>query len=431
MKRNLIICAMLAMASNVFAQKNKVVVPQQPLPAISLSDALKQYRFSDAELILNQEIANLRKKKLDTSDAENKLRAVNRAKSKMNVTEKITFIDSLVVTKSELIQNLRLSSESGKIDSYSAFYNMSDTTNCTIYLSELGDNLLYAKPDENGNPQLFRKSLVGNPMQVNNADWTASVALADEGLGEHGDVCQNYPFMMADGTTLYFAAKGEESLGGYDIYMTRYDAEEHRFLTPENIGMPFNSPANDYLYAVDEFYNIGFFVTDRNQPEGYVCIYTFIPNSSRKIYNTGELGEAKLSSLARLTSIADTWEDKALVNEALEKVNRLRNGGANSLLESNATIKFIVNNQYTYTSLDQFKSDAARQQAQWWFEGMKDLRRSEDELQKLRDKYHSLDAASRKSMEAQILQLENNVRVLITKLKTQEKEIRKLELQNT
>ena len=56
--------------------------------------------------------------------------------------------------------------------------------------------------------------------------------------------------MLSDGLTLYFAAQGPESIGGYDIFMTTYDAAEGRFLKPENIGMPFNSTANDYAWLL-------------------------------------------------------------------------------------------------------------------------------------------------------------------------------------
>ncbi|MFR3186749.1 MAG: hypothetical protein ACLTOV_01045 [Phocaeicola sp.] len=43
------------------------------------------------------------------------------------------------------------------------------------------------------------------------------------------------------------------------------------------MGMPFNSPYNDYMYALDDFNNLGWFATDRFQPEGKVCIYVFAP----------------------------------------------------------------------------------------------------------------------------------------------------------
>ena len=48
----------------------------------------------------------------------------------------------------------------------------------------------------------------------------------------------SFPFMSSDGLTLYFSAKSEEEgLGKRDIYMTKYDAEEGKFLQAENIGL--------------------------------------------------------------------------------------------------------------------------------------------------------------------------------------------------
>ena len=31
------------------------------------------------------------------------------------------------------------------------------------------------------------------------------------------------------------------------------------YLVPENVGMPFNSPYNDYMYVIDEYNNLGWF----------------------------------------------------------------------------------------------------------------------------------------------------------------------------
>ena len=67
---------------------------------------------------------------------------------------------------------------------------------------------------------------------------------------------QDYPFMLSDGTTLYFAENGEESLGGYDLFVTRYSSSSHEYLKPENLGMPFNSPYNDYMLVIDEPNNL-------------------------------------------------------------------------------------------------------------------------------------------------------------------------------
>lgn len=37
-----------------------------------------------------------------------------------------------------------------------------------------------------------------------------------------------YPFLMQDGQTLYFAYTGPGTLGGYDLYVTRYDRTSGR-----------------------------------------------------------------------------------------------------------------------------------------------------------------------------------------------------------
>lgn len=39
------------------------------------------------------------------------------------------------------------------------------------------------------------------------------------------------------------------------------------------------------MYVIDEYNNLGWFASDRFQPEEKVCIYVFIPNSSKQTYN--------------------------------------------------------------------------------------------------------------------------------------------------
>ena len=73
----------------------------------------------------------------------------------------------------------------------------------------------------------------------------------DSTLAEGADSA--FPFLMPDGVTLYFANNGGNSLGGYDIFMTRRsdDADGRSYMQPQNIGMPYNSPYDDYMLAID------------------------------------------------------------------------------------------------------------------------------------------------------------------------------------
>ena len=115
-----------------------------------------------------------------------------------------------------------------------------------------------------------------------------------EGLGIEGDI--NYPFLMPDGQTFYFSARTDDGYGNYDLYATRYDSDSKRFYQAENMGFPYNSYANDYMLVIDESAHLGWFASDRYQPDGKVCIYTFIPNESRQTidYETTDLAQPSL-----------------------------------------------------------------------------------------------------------------------------------------
>ena len=233
--------------------------------------------------------------------------------------------------------------------------------------------------------------------------------------------------MLTDGITMYFSAENSESVGGYDIFMTRYDADTQQFLLPDNIGMPFNSPANDYLYVIDEFNNLGYFVSDRNQPADSVCLYTFIPNEKRSIYNIDVLGEEKLRSLAKINSIKDSWSNPTAVKEAQKRLNETRN--AKEEQQKKRDFEFILNDQHTYYTLTDFKKPKAREKVQWWLENKKDLQSRTQELSRLRARYTTGTDTQKAQIAPQIRLNEEKLEQIELELHDIEKDIRKLELE--
>lgn len=201
-------------------------------------------------------------------------------------TQKVVFIDSVVVPLNDFISHIPLSSECGKLTQE---YGLGH------FVSQLNDHRLSTYTSADSTTHIVSSHLIGK-------EWTNP-----EPLPGLNDASANYPYLMPDGITLYFAQKGEKSIGGYDIFVTRYDSDSATYLRPENIGMPFSSVDNDYLYVVDDLHELGYFVTDRRQPAGKVCIYTFIPNEVRQTYSDENLTEEQLKSLARIDRIADTW----------------------------------------------------------------------------------------------------------------------------
>ena len=383
--------------------------------AQTIEDYINHYQFDEAEELLNQNIKKRTRRRQTTTVEEEKLQTVKRMRSMINATERLTVVDSIVVNKKNFLDHIKLSEESGTLHTYAAFFNRSDSSGCTVYRSELGNKIYFSQPDENKTLRLYTSDLVGGK-------WTTPHELDEL----EGDTVQNYPFMMSDGVTLYYAAQGNESIGGYDIFVTRYDMDEKKFLYPENMGMPYNSPANDYMLAIDEFNNLGWFVSDRNQPEGKVCIYVFIPNDIRKVYDTNIYPPEDLAPLALLTRIADTWGDQDAVKEARQRLQEVLS--APKKVVKKKDFEFVINDQTTYTLLKDFQSKEGRDRMARWMKNMRQLELNQQHLQTLRDRYAASNEAQRQTLGPQILQIEAQCEKDEAAMKAEEKAIRNLEI---
>ena len=415
MKKTFIILAALFLSLNLSAQKRGKKA-KEPVYTVTPQEAMAAYDFSLAEEILEHQIADLTKKKQPTIQEETMLEAARKSQIKLHATEQVTFIDSVVLPKKLVLQQIKLSEECGSILNYADFFR-SGKNDCTLFRNELGNRIVYSEPNQKGHLRLKEKSLIGG-------EWSMENQL--KGLNEEEEDNLNFPFVQTDGITMYYAAECEESIGGYDIFMTRYDADSQQFLAPENVGMPFNSPANDYLLVIDEYQQLGWFVTDRSQPVDTVCLYTFIPTETRRIYNEQELGAKKLAAMARISSIKDTWKDMNAVNSAKKRLADARKGTKNEA--KNRDFTFVINDFRTYYTLSDFKDPLAQQKAKIWLETQKEYDAKAKELASLRAKYAAMNEVQRVQIAAQIRLTETAFERLAADKLALEKEIRRTEL---
>jgi outer membrane protein OmpA-like peptidoglycan-associated protein len=58
------------------------------------------------------------------------------------------------------------------------------------------------------------------------------------------------PYLTRDGRTMYFTSRGHNSMGGYDVFVTRMDSVSRRWSKPENMGYPINTPDDDAYYRL-------------------------------------------------------------------------------------------------------------------------------------------------------------------------------------
>ena len=322
------------------------------------------------------------------------------------MTQQIIIVDSIVVNKDQFLASIRLSSECGQLMNTGAFFR--NQLQGTLYLNEMGNKVYFSQPDGH-QQQLYTADKLGN-------EWSKPQPL--QGLSEGIDEA-SYPFMLTDGLTFYFAGKGEESIGGYDIFMTRYDSRSGSFLKPENIGMPFNSEANDYMYAIDEANRIGYFVSDRRQPEGKVCIYIFIPSDTRKTYDNSKYTEEQIRNFADIASIADTWGDGTERKAALDRIK--------SKYATHDVPGQLVSTGDAASAVE-FHSKEANSLYQKLLKEQNALDIVNSSLDMLRQKYHKANASERNRMKSEILKLEEQALQLNTSVKQLTKATRNAEI---
>ena len=338
------------------------------------------------------------------------------------MTQQIVIIDSIVTDKDRFLSQYRLSSETGTLTTTGEFFGKPKSLSGYAFLNEMGNKVYFGRTDGSGQSRLYTCDKLGNT-------WGEAILLG--GLSEGIDEA-DYPFMMNDGITFYFAARGEESIGGYDIFFTRYDSRSGSFLKPENIGMPFNSEANDYMYAADEQSGIGYFVSDRRQPEGKVCVYIFILPETRRSYDPSKYTEQQIRDFADITRIADTWGNGSERRAALARLKAIGTTDAPPAAEtaSATNTAIVINDRLTYTSVKDFRSPAAANHYRELLKARERQATIEADLQKTRDRYARADEDGRRLLREVILHNEEQALLLHNSIHTLEKQIRKEENNN-
>ena len=338
------------------------------------------------------------------------------------MTQQIIIVDSIVTDKNQFLPHLRVSHESGTVMSPRQFLNKSQDDSTSVFVNEMGNKAYFSLPDDSLRQQLYTIDKLGG-------EWSRPMALQgiSDGINEAA-----YPFMLTDGITFYFAGKGEESIGGYDIFFTRYDSHTSRFLKPENLGMPFNSEANDYMYAIDEYNRIGYFVSDRHQPEGKVCIYIFVPSDSRKTYDLSAYTEQQMRGFADISRIADTWGDGKERQAALARLKNLRAAGKDTQTAKTADSDqlLVISDALTYSSAKDFRSREAAALYEQLVTARKQLSTINKELDSARDDFAKANASDREGLKKEILLAEKEVLQLAERVKTLEKKARNTEIKN-
>lgn len=293
--------------------------------------------------------------------------------------EKVHILDSLETTLDSLIYVCVLSAEAGKLTT--------DSTGTVIYTNQRADRRLWTTTNDSSSYIVSNQRLLDQ--------WTKPDTLPPT---INRSSKQTNPFMLSDGVTLYFASNDSNGLGGYDIYVSRYNTTTGNYTTPENLGLPYNSNANDYMMIIDETRHIGYFATDRSSELGRVKIYSFLPQEQKTYWRN--IPADSLIAYARLRYILQA--DKKDIDTTGTTLPNTQQLPAPS-------IRFALNDSVIYHSLDDFQSDTARQLYQQWQTAWQTLQESKNYLQQLRQQYYNGNTDKRNELAPVILRIEREI----------------------
>lgn len=310
------------------------------------------YHFEEAVALYQSLIASVKADDATMAEYQARQKQAEMAARLFSKIDDIAIIDSVQVSKQDFLKYYKYSQELGTLKQ-EMIRTGKKSQDRIRFTTQRGDRRIYSDTIH-GQMNLFSSYKL--------LDTWSEVAPLSDVINSKAN--ENYPFLLLDGVTVYFASDGEGSLGGYDIFVTRFTPSTNSYMAPENIGFPFNSPANDYMMVIDEQRQMGWFASDRNQPSGKVIIYTFIPNRIKNVARSED--KEYLRNLAQLKvfrkGVASGHTQKTTVAAPKKEISKQE--------------EFVINDSVVYSRADQFHTEEIRKT----FVEYQELKRGADKM---------------------------------------------------
>jgi hypothetical protein len=297
--------------------KSAAANPEAPKEAVFyLGKALHiNYRFDEA-------IAQYEKFKTTASTSVQKKLGVDREiaacrngkKLLSNLTD-LVVLSKKVLNENDYFRSYDLKSIGGKLlakpEEFKTALDKKKKDRSVIFLPRGGDVVFFSSYGETGE--------TGRDIYTVQRNVTGGFGKPQVVPGINTADDEDYPFLHPDGKSLYFASKGRNSMGGYDIFRSVWDENANAWGQPVNLEFPINSPDDDFLFVTDSLEQTAFFSTGRQSAPGKIDVLKI--NTERKpadvliLAGTVEQGsETQSVESSILVRDVTTGKDLTLVN---------------------------------------------------------------------------------------------------------------------
>lgn len=195
----------------------------------------------------------------------------------------------------------------------------------SMYIPDNEDVLYYSAKDEDGIRNIYSIQNIGET-------WTAP-SLINEQMTSSSD--EIFPMISPDGKSLYFASEGLYGMGGYDLYVSNWNRETKDWDTPVNMGFPYSSPYDDFLFINTDDGKYSIFASNRECSRDSVYLYVLEYDSMPVRKSLSDVSALKqLASLSpdvdpsridNASAVSEKMPDNADTKRYMEKMTQVRN----------------------------------------------------------------------------------------------------------
>ncbi|MDG5798978.1 hypothetical protein QA597_01210 [Marinilabiliaceae bacterium ANBcel2] len=314
------------------------------------------------------------------------------------------------ISRDELLKHYDISEDAGTLMKAKDFFTGGVNPEQIVFRTERGDEVFFPVRGSDKSYDLYKIVKLLD-------SWGEAQPLGEPLNSEHNEM---HPFLLIDGTTLYFSSDRPGGMGGMDIYQSFYNPDSGTFSEPANLGPPFNSPDDDFLLTPDIYEGKAMFATTRGVPEGKIVLVeivwdeTVIRNYTEDINQIKELSQLPIQkdAVPRASTTLHAAQDKREDEPETE-------------------IYFNINDTIIYTRYDHFLSSEALRA----YKKGEESKQKRDSLQELMNKKRRNYAQSYNQEELQniinkIVELESLTYTIDDKIKDHFFNARRIEIQH-
>lgn len=196
-----------------------------------------------------------------------------------------------------------------------------------IYFPDGSEEVYWSAKDQDGIRNIYHS-------HHRDTLWTVPELINEQMTTSSDEI---YPMLSPDGKQLFFASKGLYGMGGYDLYVSNWDDSLNDWGVPVNMGFPYSSPYDDFLFINTADGKYSMFASNRNCSRDSVDVYVLefdstpirkavrAPRELRKLCSLDPVNDpARIDSKSAVSESVQVNADMRRYSTKMQEVRSLR-----------------------------------------------------------------------------------------------------------